>query len=59
MAIAAPQSTNGQTPSISELDPLEPIPPDRFETIEFPAREASRSTSNTCHPRRGPQGSRC
>ena len=39
MAIAAPQSTNGQTPSISELDPLEPIPPDRFETIEFPARD--------------------
>ena len=39
MAIAAPQSTNGQTPSISELDPLEPIPPDRFETIVFPARD--------------------
>ncbi len=33
MAIAAPPSTNGQTPSTSEPDPIEPIPPDRFETM--------------------------
>jgi hypothetical protein len=37
MAIAAPPSTNGQTPSAS--DPCEPIAPDRFETIEFAARD--------------------
>ena len=39
MAIAASPSTNGHTPSKSEPDPIEPIPHDRFETIEFPARD--------------------
>ena len=37
MAIAAPPSTNGQTPSASEPDPIEPIPSEGFETHEFPA----------------------
>jgi hypothetical protein len=39
MAIAAPPSSNGQTRSARESDPIEPIPPDLFETIEFEARD--------------------
>src|SRR5215213_8184520 len=39
VAIAAPPSTNGQTPSASNQDPIEPISADRFETIVFPARD--------------------
>ena len=37
--MAASPSTIGKVPPISELDPIEPIPHDRFETIEFPARD--------------------
>src|SRR5690349_18825886 len=39
MAITAPPSTNGQTHDASRPDRVEPIPQDRFETIEFPARD--------------------
>ena len=51
MAIAASPSTNGHTPSKSEPDPIEPIPHDRFETIEFPARDGF--TLNFKHLRGG------
>src|SRR5689334_21119715 len=37
MAVAVHPSTNGQAPTVT--DPIEPIPQDRFETIEFPARD--------------------
>src|SRR5690349_20357064 len=38
MAVGARPSTNGRPKSSSEK-PMEPIPPERFETIEFPARD--------------------
>ena len=60
MAIAAPPSTNGQAPSVSQSDPIEPIRPDRFETIEFPARDGFMLNFKRLPPRVGWRtGSRC
>src|SRR5882724_7796902 len=56
MAMAAPPSTNGQAPSISELDPIEPIPQDRFETIEFPARDGFMLNFKRLRPESGGDG---
>jgi pimeloyl-ACP methyl ester carboxylesterase len=56
MAIAAPPSSNGQTPSVSQSDPIEPIRPDRFETIEFPARDGFMLNFKRLRPESGGDG---
>ena len=56
MAMTAPPSTNGQTQDVSGPDPSEPIPQDRFETIEFPARDGFMLNFKHLPPESGVRG---
>ena len=51
--MTASPSINGQTRYAGESDPIEPIPHDRFETVEFPARDGFMLNFKRLRPKSG------